>query len=119
MVLGKAVWPRFIARISRGRSRSWVFAVVRTAVLTWGFCSLRSVVVRFGIVHTAEVEGSSPPSPTSKDAGQRSYLCVGGSRVLESGAQTAGHCEPLKATEKLWKRAGVGSLPGEGNSVST
>ena len=65
---------RLIARISRGRSGSWGFVEVRTPGLICRFCSLVSVSVRVGIVHTAEVGSSSLPSPTDITPGRRPFL---------------------------------------------
>ena len=73
---------RGIARISRGRSGSWGFVDVRTPGLTCRIRSLGSAVVRFGIVHTAEVGSSSLPSPTTFP-----LVLVG----VPSGSSGAGH----------------------------
>jgi hypothetical protein len=57
---------RSIARLSRGRSCSRLFVDVLAPVVICRNDLLRFVTIRSGGLHTAEVRGSSPRSPTLK-----------------------------------------------------
>jgi hypothetical protein len=78
--LAPAVCPQSrssIARFSRGRRRSGLFADVRPAALTCRDCSPASALIRSERTYKQEVGGSSPPAPTHESAGRegRAVLC--------------------------------------------
>jgi hypothetical protein len=57
---------RLIARLSRGRCRSWPFADVRKPALTCRSRSLASAKIRLRRTYKQGVVGSSPSAPTQK-----------------------------------------------------